>query len=366
MSLFTIRPETQIDHHIQQDLDCIVSAINTCDAEYDAIYLIGSFGRGEGAVRFDGEQWRGINDYDLVIITSEYEGMRPCCERLSGKLARSLQIDFVDLMCLRRASLPELAPTMQNYDFKYGSLLVAGQDVLPEAPNFQPGYLPPYEFVRLLCNRSAGLLTARLPEHSGCPSYCANQFLKACIAVGDIAVYLVQGYHHSYCARSEAFHSLASEERLPFELPEAAVDAVHEAYETKLEGLSSIPFSVDEQLMRLMIAKAYCAIAARCTGRDAHSISWAERALVNHYRKGNNRRQRIRRKVRAYRHRDISHVIGICYLVLFAQPFFYCHFQSSRLLCAIKYVRRFGLVPGALKQKWNALSAVKLWEKFCH
>jgi hypothetical protein len=366
MSVFTLHSDRQIDQDIQSDLDRIVSAINSCDATYDAIYLVGSFGRGEGAARFDGDRWRGVNDYDLFIISSDCKKIRPYLKKLSSDLAISLQIDFVDLGCMQRSIMPSLTPTMQNYDFKYGSLLIAGQDVLQEIPEFKPSDLPPYEFIRYLCNRSAGLLTAKLPEHAESPSYFANQLIKACIAVGDIAVYLSQEYHHSYRVRWKAFASLSSHDGLPFELSDEAVNAISIAYETKLNGPFSTLFSLDEELMRLMIAKAYCAIAARLTGIPIQSISEGERALFNHYQKGSRLRQRIRRRVSAYINRNINSVIDIYYLILFAQPFFYYHLNSSKLLCKSEYIRRFCLVPDALTLSWDALSVVKLWEQHCH
>ena len=192
MSLFTQQTNTQIDEDVRQDLDYIGSAIDSCGVEYSAIYLVGAFGRGEGSVRFDGKRWRAVNDYDLVVITADCEKLRSCFERLGSELARTLQIDFVDIGCISTNSLSTLQPTMQNYDLKFGSILLAGKELLNEIPDFEPGYLPPYELIRLLCNRSAGLLTAMLPENTKSQYYCTNQFLKACIAVGDVAVHIVQ------------------------------------------------------------------------------------------------------------------------------------------------------------------------------
>jgi hypothetical protein len=132
-------------------------------------------------------------------------------------------------------------------------------------PDFKPEDIPPNEFASLLCNRAAGLLTAKLPEHSASLRYCSNQYGKACIAIGDIAAYLGHGYHASYRERLHFFQSLAECDRLAVPLSQAESELIVRAYLRKLDGPSSLPFVVDEVQMQGMIGRAYCAIARRCT-----------------------------------------------------------------------------------------------------
>ena len=366
MSKYTLKNNPQIDQDIEYDLKYVVSAIDASELEYSSIYLIGGFGRGEGTVKFIGNRWRAVNDYDLVVIASDCTKHKSYLKRLSIELAELFQVDFVDLGCIQRDALPKLLPTMQNYDFKYGSMLLAGQDLLHEIPNFQCGYLPPYEMVRLLCNRSAGLLTAILPEHAGSLSYLTNQLVKACIAIGDLTVYLLKGYHHSYQVRSETFDSIISENNLPFELSGEAIDAVHKAYKAKLKGPCSFPFSIDESLMRFMIFKAYCAIASYCMNKTLNTVSEAEKELRRYFRKNNLYKQFLMNGIRTLRKMDIDCLDDIKNKVLFAQPFFYCNLGTNSILWQFEYLRRFWFVPGALKLRWGLISAVKLWEKFHH
>jgi hypothetical protein len=366
MSKYTIKNNPQIDQDIEYDLKYLVNAIDASGLEYSSIYLIGAFGRGEGTVKFFENRWRAVNDYDIVVIASDCTKLKLYLKRLGIELAELFQMDFVDIGCIQRDALPRLLPTMQNYDFKYGSMLLGGHDILHEIPNFKFGYLPPYEMVRLLCNRSAGLLTSILPEHAGSPGYLTNQLVKASIAIGDLTVYLLKGYHHSYQVRYETFDSIISKNNLPFELSIKAIDAVHKAYKAKLLGPCSFPFSIDESLMRFMIVKAYCAIASYCLNKTLNTVSEAETELRKYFRKNSLYRHFLMNGFRALRKTEIDCLDDIKNNVLFAQPFFYCNTETNHISWQYEYFRRFWFIPGALKLKWDLISAVRLWEKFHH
>ena len=68
--MFTSLKNEIVEKDIGQDIESIVSAIKNSGLNFEAIYLVGSFGRGEGSVRFDGSRWRGTNDYDVLVIHS--------------------------------------------------------------------------------------------------------------------------------------------------------------------------------------------------------------------------------------------------------------------------------------------------------
>jgi hypothetical protein len=362
--MFSIQNRAKIDRDIQSDINFISSAIATTLAAYDSIYLAGSFGRGEGLVRFDGRRWRGVNDYDFVVVYPNDVPMPQPFKDLGKHLARLVAIDFIDIMCVKRGSLRSLVPTIENYDLKYASLLLAGTDVRGEIPNFDPKDIGPYEFVRLLCNRAAGLLTTVLPERVDAPDYCANQYIKACIAVGDIAVYLTQGYHYSYQKRLIAFRSLIERERLPFSLSREAIKCVVKAYEAKLGTSLPISFAMSEELMRRIIQPAFCAIAGRCTAKPLRTIAASEKTLNSYFHtsKSTIRLQDIIRM----RGGAIFHVPEIKNLILFSQPFFFGQLRSSGFRNSYSYFRRFWAIPGALQMEWSPLSAARLWEDYCH
>ena len=117
----------------------------------------------------------------------------------------------MDIGYLPKSVLSSLTPTLETTDLKYASTFLDGRDLLGEIPNFDSRDISPYEFARLICNRTAGLLSARLPRHTDSVQYRTNQYVKACIAVGDVAVYLGRGYNPSYRKRMDTFKSIAQE-----------------------------------------------------------------------------------------------------------------------------------------------------------
>lgn len=362
----THRGDDQVEHDIRPDVESIVAAIRGSGVEFDAVYLLSSTGRGEGTVSFHGSGWTEINDYDLVVICPEGATALPSLRHLGRKLGESLSTDFVDIGCLRRSSLSKLAPTLEQFALKHSSLLVAGQDLSAEIPDFKPGDIPPYEFARLLCNRTAGLLTARVPEHSASSHYRDNQYIKACVAIGDVAVYLSHGYHALYRERLHFFQSLAECGRTAFPLSQAESEWIVRAYLRKLDDPSSLPFVVDEVQMQGMIGRAYCAIARCCTGRQIRTVRGAERALARRYRTACGLWERLDDAVRTWRKRQKNRGADTAQRILFSLPVFYCRLLAPSWLSRAAYCRRFWFVPGALAGERDALSLVRLWEEYCH
>ena len=363
--MFSIHNRSDIDQDIRRDIDFIVSAIDATVIAYDSIYLLGSFGRGEGTVEFDGCSWRGVNDYDLLVICPDDLRVTTSFKYLGRDLARSLVIDFVDVGWMRRSSLHTLLPTIENYDLKYASLLLAGVDRREEIPRFRAEDISAYEFVRLLCNRVAGLLTMRLPERTQSAAYCRNQYVKASIAVGDISVYLDQGYHPSYAARFQAFKALVQDRRLPFYLSAEAIDVIVKAYEAKLSLSSSSGFSVERRLMQKTLESAFCAIAKHCTTRPVATVFDAEKALRGYYQETQDVGRRGRHRLFGKWNKPPVSRQALKNLILFSQPFFFCRSKSG-LQDRWGYFSRFATIPGALAREWSALSAVLMWEEYCH
>ncbi|MBW1981210.1 MAG: NfeD family protein [Deltaproteobacteria bacterium] len=366
MPKFTLHNRVDIENDVQEDLNFIVDSIKASNLEYSSIYLIGAFGRGEGTVRFDGSRWRAVNDYDLLVIAPNCERIGPFLQTLAGKLAQSLKVDFVDLGCVQRRSLPFLQCTIQNYDFKYGSKLLAGEDVLGEVPQFRREDIGPYEIVRLICNRAAGLLSAHLPENVSSRQYYANQCMKACIATGDAAVYLVKGYHHLYAARLEMFRSLAAGAKLPFSLPQEAIEAVIAAYEWKLKGLHSKMFSIDKALMKIIISEVYCAITRYCTGKHVFTVAQAERELLKYFKNNKKYGNSVTTAPKIGFLHSINNVFGVKNRTLFSQPFFYCQTPLSRTQFVKEVCQRFWMIPAIFRNMNNPNIPVLIWARFHH
>lgn len=316
---------------------------------------------------FDGLRWRAVNDVDLLVVYKPGMGSLPdtTFKNLGKSLARTLAVDFVDIGCLPRTALASLPATMENFDLKWSSHLLAGQDTRTEIPAFQPSEIMPYELIRLLCNRTAGLLSCSLPQRCNRFEYRANQYRKACIAVGDVAVYLNQGYHGSYRVRFDRFRQLRSA-AMAAGYSAAHIDFVDAAYRSKLEGVEANRFVVPEEAMKQMIAAAFVAIVSRATGSSQPSVAEAERALIRYYGIAGSWRDYFDGVLCARLGKSNARLDELRQRILFSLPEFYCRSASENLTLGFSVLRRFWYVPKVLQQPWNRLAAVRLWEEYCH
>lgn len=212
---FTCNPDPGAEQFIQNQIRQLVEKINSRVGKTEAIVLSGSFGRGEGGVfKNANDLYQPVNDYDLFVVDSR--DLSGALKDLGGEFARDLGIDFVDLG-YSDGRWEKLPLTVFNYDLKHGSRVVAGNPaVLDRIPNFASAQMPVYEAVKLLLNRTAGMLSGlRGKFFSGeKPTaderrYLTNQIVKALLAIGDWHLIRWGGYDSSYSLRRQRFASLA-------------------------------------------------------------------------------------------------------------------------------------------------------------
>jgi hypothetical protein len=365
--MFTACNDVRVDRDIGEDIAVIVEAIKAEEPSFDAIYLVGSFGRSEGGAYYDGERWRALNDYDLLIVSAGPVANAAVLKKLGHKLAQTLRVDFVDIGWLSRAALRDLSPSIANYDLKNASLCLAGPDVLEDIPKFDVREIPAFEFAQLICNRVAGILATKLPLCTRSPQYRANQYVKACVAVGDVAIYLGKQYHPSYRERQKMFVSLAKTHQIPFFLSDDAMALVISAYENKLSNGAKEGFDVDDRLMRDMIKSAFLAIAVRCVGQKVDSVEAAGEALLRQYCNRRSFIERVDDLICVWIHRDKSRARVFRYRILFSLPAVYIECPPTPLGRWISYVSRYWPIPGAFRKgSADLTSIVWLWEEYCH
>lgn len=233
---FTSQTDPSADAKVQSHMDAIVSRVRQRVGAVDAIVLTGSFGRGEGGIYKNGDgDWHAVNDYDVFVVSQ-----KDCSHELkalSDSLAKELALDYLDLGWSdgQWANWPL---TVANYDLKYGSQVVAGDgSMLDRLPAYASAELPIYEAVKLLLNRTAGLLTGLRGEMLTGTSlttdqhrYLCNQIAKAQMALGDSCLIRWGGYDASYRLRLERFTALAAGAGVADE----AAELVKQGYNFKL------------------------------------------------------------------------------------------------------------------------------------
>jgi hypothetical protein len=374
MPHFTIQADSFIDKAIATQLDLIVQALDDNSISYESIYLIGSFGRGEGAVTQRSGQWLALNDYDIQLITEtpSIEAKKHLA-KIGLQLASDLGVDFVDFAALPSSSLESLPLTIQNFDFKYGSKLICGEDKRHLIPDYNAGDIPPFELVRLICNRAAGLLLAELPAYRGNVSMQENQIIKAWIAIADMAIYLKRDYHTSYKKRMEIFQQMYLAGDLPFSLNDEEYSQLYLSFEKKLNGPDSCKDPMTDEYLRPVMMRAIKAFTSDQTRQPTSTLAMAEKSLRSLYEprifNARNIRSNIRKLIRILtdsQHRKDILIPKAKYRTLLATPFFYCRQSAGLGGSKWFYLSHFWWVPGALVKKWNKIGAVHLWKDYNH
>jgi hypothetical protein len=185
------------------------------------------------------------------------------------------------------SSLAVLKPTVFNYDLKYASrALVGDPELLDQIPPFKPSDIPPWEGLRLLFNRIAGLMGAVERRPGGTeleasdPSYLKNQIIKGLVACGDALLISQEQYHHSCSARRErlapAFEALGNEGRDHHDL-------VERAYREKVRPNSVMDWDLSECLVAVLqlLRSVFVSVASIHLGR---SVATPEEAVVRYLR----------------------------------------------------------------------------------
>jgi hypothetical protein len=201
------------DTAIERRLEWLCDRIEERVGRPRAIVLMGSFGRGEGAVIAVDGQWIPVNDIELLVVSST-----DCSEALATLAAELLPIvgsDFLDI-AWSDGAWSALPLTMPVFDLKYGGQVLRGDPgVLDAIPQWAPAEMPREEALTLLLNRTAGLLSGLDVDvekdalAASDPRYLRNQITKALVAVGDWHLVRWGAYDSSYRVRAQRFAELA-------------------------------------------------------------------------------------------------------------------------------------------------------------
>jgi hypothetical protein len=141
-----------------------------------SILLIGGYGRGEGTIMLQGNSASPVNDIDLAVV-SHKRIEKDVLKHLMMDAARIVKpdtryvhdgyckLDFhVDIFNLKEEELLKLTPSQFNYDLKYASMVIYGDQVLSRIPGFKSEQIPTWDGLLLLFNRCMSLAEIFSPD----------------------------------------------------------------------------------------------------------------------------------------------------------------------------------------------------------
>ena len=191
-----------------------------------SIIIMGSLGRGEGIVSEDPDgNVLFHSDCEMIIYPLfnilKYKEIREFRAQIHKKYGIKLDLGgfkFTRLYLLRASRSMRLAPTIENYDLKYGSTVVYGGNALDKIEQIDCEDIPLWEGLRLVFNRMAELLElysldvrkSQLSlEYQQEVNYRMN---KLVLAAQDLLLIRSMQYHTSYQQKNEIFQNIFPQE----------------------------------------------------------------------------------------------------------------------------------------------------------
>jgi hypothetical protein len=182
-----------------------------------SVVVSGGFGRGEPSVIERNGKLKFLSDCEVAIVIPRYVSQREL-DRLSLSLTQKTGLEVVLHNSLRLCvyswlNMPSLVssrvwrPSIANYDLKYGSRVVFGENTLQNVPDIKPQSIPMWEGIRLMFNRMAASLRY-FPINEQERDEAIYWINKVIIACQDALLLSLKRYHYSYKARNVMFGEL--------------------------------------------------------------------------------------------------------------------------------------------------------------
>ena len=173
----------------------------------NAIYLVGGYGRGEGAWYEDELGIHPYNDFDLAIIT-ETPLPHDKTEILRKELAMNVGIKWVDIDYYSVKALTSMTPTIHNVDLLEGGTLIYGEDIIKQnAISLDKQYIGKLDVITLYRTRMWTFLGSWKGEFHQLSideaRFFKNQMAKAVLAACDMRLIKLHKYTTSYRRRAK-------------------------------------------------------------------------------------------------------------------------------------------------------------------
>ncbi|MDD5014029.1 MAG: hypothetical protein PHW73_02860 [Atribacterota bacterium] len=185
----------------------------------DAVILCGGYGRGEGGWFIEEGALKPYNDYDLLLVLEEKISNNEL-QLLRKRLATKIGIRWVDITQKTPQELKKLGLSIFNYDLKYASKVIDGDDsILKLISNFNASKLPLKEGEILFFTRLWALVGSfdergfKVQHSLDDSRFFYSQMAKAILAVVDVLLLMKNKYHLSYKEKIKRFIVLYSEDR---------------------------------------------------------------------------------------------------------------------------------------------------------
>lgn len=216
----TVKGSEQFEKSLTSVLDDISKDIKSLISKdlYEAIILIGGYGRGEGGVVVENGVELPHNNFDFVVISknindSDKDILNTLCKNIFDYHTKKLGI-FVEFSIISAAKLMKTDPLVITYDMKYGHKVIAGNsDFLIKSSNFEVDTIPSWDIRNLIVNRGTLLIINDLilqKENLTLKDekIVVKHWIKAIIGYGDALLYYLGEYNYSYVEKQNRMKNI--------------------------------------------------------------------------------------------------------------------------------------------------------------
>lgn len=200
--------EERIDSVLNAKISILTKRIiEAMNEPTQAIYLVGGYGRGEGAWYEDAEGLHPYNDFDLAVIT-DVPLSHDKTEILRKKLAKEVGIKWVDIDYYSISQLTSLKTSIHNVDLLEGGKLIYGEDVIKQnGIKLNASEIGKQDLIILYWTRMwtflgswEGLFHELNVDEA---RFFKNQMAKAMLAANDMRLVKLKKYTTSYHERAQ-------------------------------------------------------------------------------------------------------------------------------------------------------------------
>ena len=207
---FTVRGTAKVEVLITEMIERIASAFedNLQNIDYEALIMLGGYGRGEGGVVIENGIEKPHNNFDFILISKNLDDKQN--EKLKQKLMVVLNVIIkeigigIDLSVISKNKLKNASCRIIWYDMRFGHKTILGNEkFVPALERFTIPKIPDWDARNLLVNRGTLMIINDLlmeKEHldERFLKLVIKHVVKAIIGYGDTLLYFLDDYSWSY------------------------------------------------------------------------------------------------------------------------------------------------------------------------
>lgn len=184
-----------------------------------SIFLYGGYGRDEGSWVIENDNVKPYNDYDIAIMVIKKTSPKTL-KSIEKELKKKLEVKWIDICQYRKTRLRLFRVSIRNYDFKYASKCIYGDETyLRYIPNMDARSIPLKDINTLYKTRLWTLIGSfplyGLKEMSSDDEMLfRNQMAKCVLAIVDCVLIQKNKYNPSYIERVKIISSKSEDRKL--------------------------------------------------------------------------------------------------------------------------------------------------------